>query len=77
MGIKLAGQFVEISIFSEQGDRSRCLPKSRILVTFVKSVPVRLDLFFLSKAEYLKYKGGQEKTIVLFEGLKIVNPGKE
>ena len=40
---------------------------------FVKSVPVGLDLF-LSKAEYFEYKGGQEKTIVLFEGLQIVNP---
>ena len=36
MGIKLAGQFVEISTFSEQGDRSRCLPKSRNLVVFCK-----------------------------------------
>ena len=28
VGVKLAGQFVEISIFSEQGEHSPCLPKS-------------------------------------------------
>ena len=32
LGMKLGGKFVEILIFSEQSDRSRCLPKSRILV---------------------------------------------
>ena len=67
---------LEFLIFSELRDRSRCLPKSRNLVIFVKSVPVGLGPV-LGKAEYLKYKGGQEKTIVLFEGLQIVNPGKE
>ena len=28
LGMKLVGKFVEILIFSEQSDRSRCLPKS-------------------------------------------------
>ena len=46
MGIKLVGYFVEILIFSEQSDRSRCLPKSWNLVVFAKSIPVGLDLFF-------------------------------
>ena len=55
-------------VFSEQSDHSHCLPKSWVLVVFAKSVPVGLDLFFLSKAEYLKYKGGQEKTIVYLRG---------
>ena len=31
-GIKVAGWFVEILVYSEQGDHSRCLPESRILV---------------------------------------------
>ena len=30
LGVKLVGYFIEILIFSEQSDRSRCLPKSRI-----------------------------------------------
>ena len=30
--MKLVGKFVEILIFSEQSDHSRCLPKFRILV---------------------------------------------
>ena len=30
--MKLVGKFVEILIFSEQSNRSHCLPKSRILV---------------------------------------------
>ena len=32
LGVKLVSYFIEILIFSEQSDRSRCLPKSRILV---------------------------------------------
>ena len=42
---------------------------------FAKSVPVGLDLF-LSKAEYLKYKDGQEKTIVYLRGCKLSTQAK-
>ena len=67
LGIKLVGRFIENLIFSEQSDHSCCLPKSRNLVIFVKSVPVGL-IPVLGKAEYLKYKDGQEKTIVYLRG---------
>ena len=53
LGVKLVEWFIGILIFSELHDRSRCLPKSRNLVIFVKSVPVGLGPVF-GKAEYLK-----------------------
>ena len=70
--VGLVGWSVEISA---NGAIVHVVCRNSEMVIFVKTVPVGLGPVF-GKAEYLKYKGGQEKTIVYLRGCKLSTQAK-